>query len=291
MPHGLSRRGVDRDGGAALRGRRGLKLWRAARVRPARSGGSASCRIRRSSPGTSCTRSSGKVLLYWGMLAANHAITRVTRAAASANCTKRGSRRGWSRRRLESLQRQLHPHFVFNTLNAIANLLHRDPIARRDDAGPARRSAARRVPQPRAAGGAARAARCELTAALPRHPAHALRRHGCVRDRRARGATARHSVPVLVLQPLVENAVKHGFAGRGGGDDPRLCAPGRRSPGADGRRQRPRGAAGRARRCQEGVGLSNTRARLEHLYPGRNHCASARPLPAASSSRSACHGR
>ena len=77
-------------------------------------------------------------------------------------------------------------------------------------------------------------------------------------------------VPNLLLQPLVENAIRHGVernarpgtvelrAWREG--DRLRCEVSDNGPGA---------AAGEAIRL--GVGLSNTRARLEHLYGGRQH--------------------
>jgi two-component system LytT family sensor kinase len=76
-------------------------------------------------------------------------------------------------------------------------------------------------------------------------------------------------VPHMILQPLVENAVKHGLAGNGG----RIVVAGRR----DGDRLelfvRDNGVgpeqARRAKRTRPGgVGLSNSRARLEQLYGG-----------------------
>jgi LytS/YehU family sensor histidine kinase len=83
-------------------------------------------------------------------------------------------------------------------------------------------------------------------------------------------ATQPALVPVLVLQPLVENAVKHGFAGRAGGV---IRVSARRvgdrlelTVSDNGR-----GASALQGTIHEGVGLSNTRVRLEHLYPGRNH--------------------
>jgi LytS/YehU family sensor histidine kinase len=77
-------------------------------------------------------------------------------------------------------------------------------------------------------------------------------------------------VPFLILQPLVENAIKHGIG-------PRL-APGKVFIEAEtlGSRLLLRvsdtgaGVPGTIQRLTQGVGLSNTRARLQHLY-GADH--------------------
>jgi LytS/YehU family sensor histidine kinase len=77
----------------------------------------------------------------------------------------------------------------------------------------------------------------------------------------------RAHVPHMILQPLVENAVKHGLASRGG----RIVVAGRRAgarlelsvrddgTGLGRSYDRPRGVAG-------GLGLANARARLEQMY-------------------------
>jgi LytS/YehU family sensor histidine kinase len=77
------------------------------------------------------------------------------------------------------------------------------------------------------------------------------------------------SVPVLLLQPLVENAIRHGLAERVSSGRIEIAArragarlvitvtddgPGMATPAASG---------------QERVGLGNTRARLEALYGSR----------------------
>jgi len=70
-------------------------------------------------------------------------------------------------------------------------------------------------------------------------------------------------VPTFILQPLVENAIRHGI-------EP-LVAPGRIIIAAitDTGVGLPE-IAGAVTGLVEGIGLSNTRARLQSLYPGRH---------------------
>jgi sensor histidine kinase YesM len=79
------------------------------------------------------------------------------------------------------------------------------------------------------------------------------------------------AVPCLILQPIVENAIRHGIEQRENGGRVTI-----RIQGTNGRLTLlvtdngpglPGGAA--ALRPREGVGLSNTRARLQHLYGDR----------------------
>jgi len=74
-------------------------------------------------------------------------------------------------------------------------------------------------------------------------------------------------VPRMILQPLVENAIKHGIAGRNGGNQIHISA------GREGDRLwmqvRDNGVGlqvGTLKALRTGVGLSNTRARLDCLY-------------------------
>ena len=168
---------------------------------------------------------------------------------------------------LQALQRQLHPHFLFNTLHAISALVRRDPDAAEEmieRLGDLLRLTLNKV-------GAQEVPLTEeldyLSAYLDIEKVHFGDRLvvSSVIDPAARDAL----VPFLILQPLVENAIRHGIG-------PRL-APGRVAIEARVTGSRlllrvsdsgvgvPRGALQRVR---QGVGLTNTRARLERLYAG-----------------------
>jgi two-component system LytT family sensor kinase len=208
-----------------------------------------------------------EVLLYWGVLAANHALA-TSRELRRRELHEARLEARFVEAKLESLQRQLHPHFVFNTLHAITGLLHRDVnraesmLVRLGDLLRAvfTSHAQQEVPLAR-----------ELD--LLQHYLEIQRmRFGeplaCDLDVPLAARSA--LVPVLVLQPLVENAVTHGFGGRPGGvirilarrvgDRLELSVTDNGSGPATSANGAP----------PEGVGLSNTRARLEHLYPGKS---------------------
>lgn len=59
------------------------------------------------------------IMVYWGIVVASHAI----------NYFRKYQERELrlSQAELQALRTQLHPHFLFNTLNAIAELVHSDP--------------------------------------------------------------------------------------------------------------------------------------------------------------------
>jgi two-component sensor histidine kinase len=166
---------------------------------------------------------------------------------------------------LHALRAQLNPHFLFNTLNAITTLLHRDP--NRADAmltrlGDLLRDTLRSEPDHEIP------LREELEL-LDRYLAiMEMRFSDRVTIRRSVDpATASALVPSFVLQPLVENAFEHGVG--------RLQGPGRvevASRVEDGRELvlsvRDDGpGAGTAGR-KDGIGMTNTRARLEQMYAG-----------------------
>ena len=71
-------------------------------------------------------------------------------------------------------------------------------------------------------------------------------------------------VPNLILQPLVENAVRHSIAPRASGG--RIEIRARREDGNLVLEVLDDGAGPRMAPLSEGVGLTNTRARLQQLY-------------------------
>jgi two-component system LytT family sensor kinase len=165
--------------------------------------------------------------------------------------------------RLQALRIQLNPHFLFNTLHAISALVERDPrgvrhmIARLSELlrYALDESTTQEVPLSQEL--------CFLEGYLE---IQQIRFQGRLEVKKEITLDVLDAlVPTLILQPLVENAVKHGVG--------QLEGPGRimlkawreynwlclcvsdNGPGLSGNGQ-----------WREGLGLRNTRARLEGLY-------------------------
>jgi len=166
--------------------------------------------------------------------------------------------------KLDALRLQLQPHFLFNTLNAISTLVHRDAAAADELIGDLSEllrlsllTAAHEVPLAR---------ELELLDCyLAIEQARLGDRLTVARD--IDPATTAALVPTFLLQPLVENAVRHGL-------EPRL-APGTITLHAhrDGDSLllsvTDNGvglAAGEDGRARHGIGLANTEARLRALH-------------------------
>ena len=170
-----------------------------------------------------------------------------------------------SRAQLQALQMQIRPHFLFNTLNTISGLVRIDDKAAAITmlAGLGdllrlllRSDGAQEVP----VRAGARADR-----ALPADRAGAVRRPGSRSRLSVEPGVEDALVPNLILQPLVENAVRHGIGAATG----RVAVRGRpgRLDAADGGVAT--AATPSARDADSlGIGLTNTRARLERLYGG-----------------------
>jgi sensor histidine kinase YesM len=167
--------------------------------------------------------------------------------------------------RLKTLEAQLHPHFLFNTLHAISTLVHTDPEAA--DRMISRLSDLLRLTFDRS-GAAGVPLKEELEFLQKYLEIEQIR----FRDRLSvrfeiDPETLDVEVPRMILQPVVENAIKHGIGPNSGRGFIHVSAH-RAGPGIW-VEVRDNGV-GRSRNARthvsNGVGLSNTRARLECLY-------------------------
>lgn len=164
--------------------------------------------------------------------------------------------------RVEALQRQLHPHFIFNTLNAVGAIMQTDVAAAEEMI-------------------AALAALLRTATDKSNRPLVPLREELSLLDRYALIMKMRYGdrldvhivaepgaleilVPTFTLQPLVENAIVHGLEKSSSGitidvscrvENNSLCID-----------VTDDGTALDVLTFQEGVGIGNTRARLAELY-------------------------
>ena len=169
---------------------------------------------------------------------------------------------------LQSLQRQLHPHFLFNTLNTISGLIRTDPDGADvmiDRLGDLLRMTLHKS-------GIQEVSLKEELDVLEKYLEIERTRFGnrLNVEMHMQPETLDAQVPSLVLQPLVENAIRHGIApnARPGW----IAVHAERAAGelvlqvldsGDGL------PPDRLMALNRGVGLDNTRARLAHLYRER----------------------
>jgi sensor histidine kinase YesM len=174
---------------------------------------------------------------------------------------------------LQALKMQLHPHFLFNTLNSISALIHEDPRAA--DKMVARLGDFLRLTLDNSG---------EQAVSLQRE-VEFLNRYLEIESVRFEDRlsvkidiepeTLAASVPNLILQPIIENAIRHGISrqteegiiairARRTGENLRIEIEDN-GPGLNSAiKENKNGTAG------SGIGLANTRARLAYLY-GENH--------------------
>ncbi len=166
---------------------------------------------------------------------------------------------------LSNLRSQLNPHFMFNALNSIRALIEEDPerakrsitllsaILRNAMSTVKRRT----VPL----GEEIDMVRSYLSLEAMRYEE---RLHVLIE---VDPSLERSPVPPMMLQTLVENAVRHGIAKRKEGGEVSISAV----PQDDGMllRVRNTGHYVRGRSKEVGIGLRNTQQRLSHLYGGK----------------------
>src|SRR5262249_16666729 len=167
--------------------------------------------------------------------------------------------------RLQALRMQLNPHFLFNTLNSIASLVHEKPQAADDMIS----SLSELLRLALRGSDRQEVGLKEELQFLDRYLQIEQIRFGTrLRiEKEIEAGTLDALVPILILQPLVENAIKHGIEARLGLSIIRVTARQRddslRLTVSD------NGAGFRGHLdggLKEGVGLSNTRSRLKVLY-------------------------
>ena len=205
-----------------------------------------------------------EMMTYWAIVGLSHALlyyreSRDRELRASQLETR------LVESQLKTLQQQLHPHFLFNTLNAISCLMHRDVAAadrtlmRLSDL---LRMTLERLGQP------------EVTL---EEELDFLRKYLDIeRTRFADRLVVRFDicpetlpafVPTLLLQPLVENAIKHGVARKAGAGHVDVTA--RREHDKLWIEIRDDGVGlseDALTALHKGIGVSNTRARLQHQF-------------------------
>jgi two-component system, LytTR family, sensor kinase len=196
--------------------------------------------------------------IYLGIVAAAHGVEYYRRSRERDQLEAR-----LADTRLQLLGMQLQPHFLFNTLNTIAEMVHEDP----DKADAMIGGLSDLLRRTLELGPSQEVTLDEELALVERYLDIQRARFG---DRlrvhvHADAASRATSVPALLLQPLVENAIRHGLALRR--DAGRIDIDARSGADTvsivvvdDGSGD---GAGGPERR-----GLGNTRARLHAVYGG-----------------------
>lgn len=216
-----------------------------------------------------------EMMTYWSIVGLSHALRYHYEAQARALATSRLETR-LVEAQLQNLQRQIQPHFLFNTLNTISALMHRDVEAADEmlvRLGRLLRQAVETVD----------VQEVSLAAELDFLQQYVAIEQARFQDRLTvefaiEPGTEDCPVPNFLLQPLVENSIRHGIGPRTGpghvwvtarrqGDT--LCLEVR----DDGVGVEP----SRLSDLEQGVGISNTRSRLAHLYGQRHRFAVGRP--------------
>jgi LytS/YehU family sensor histidine kinase len=207
------------------------------------------------------------LILYGIILAITYGLDSRARAAAQQTDAARLNEQ-LSNARLNALQRQIEPHFMFNALNSIAGLVREH----KNDAAVGMIVALSDFLRRVAADPSEPKARLEQEMEF-------LERYLQIQEARFAGRLKmeleipselrKAQIPSLMLQPLVENAIKHGIVKRAQGGAIRVAASridgmlrlivANDGPLLDG--------DGKA--IKDGIGLSNLRTRLGLLYGNR----------------------
>src|SRR6476646_2754430 len=207
------------------------------------------------------------LLTYWVIVALNHGVYYYEQS--------RARELAWSRMeadlanaQLQVLNMQLHPHFLFNTLHSISTLISDDPQAARQmvlKLSDLLRASLNKIDQPAVPlQQELELLECYISIEQTRF------KDRLVIEKEIAPSTLDCEVPTMILQPLVENAVRHGIGKHRQAD--RISIVAQRANGrlllevrnCIGSVENGGPAAAR------GIGLSNTRARLDQLYSSQH---------------------
>jgi two-component sensor histidine kinase len=206
-------------------------------------------------------------LIYWGIVAATHAWL-YYRDVQGRELRASQLEALLAQTRLQMLSMQLQPHFLFNTLNTIAELVHQRPEA----AERMITDLSHLLRETLHAGLVDRVPVEQELQLLDRYVEIQRARFG---DRLTvdvvidEEATKSALVPSLLLQPLVENAIKHGIGARAGAGRIEITIS--RSGDTLAIEIRDDGRGLGDAEIKDGLGLGNCRSRLQTLYGTSNY--------------------
>jgi two-component sensor histidine kinase len=214
--------------------------------------------------GLAATRAQSTVPIYWAIVCVTWVVNSYQQLRERERRTLELEAR-LMQANLQALKTQLQPHFLFNTLNAIASLVRGKPDAAEDMIG-------------------SLSDFLRMTLDTAQEHEVPLRREIEFLDlylgiqqarfgerlriqKEIEPAALDASVPALILQPLVENSVRHGIEPRETGGTIFIRAQREKTSLQFEIRDDGEGLkAGQLVALREGVGLSNTKARLQELY-------------------------
>ena len=210
------------------------------------------------------------ILYYALLLGIAHAVLYYGRYREGERTAERLAA-GLTEARLQALKMQLQPHFLFNTLNAISALIPAE-------AQPARRMVARLGDLLRIALDHEETQEVTLREELAFLEPYLEIEQARLKDRltvtlEIAPETLDARVPHLLLQPLVENAIRHGIAPRidpGSVEISTAVTADHQFLQLEVRDDGPGVERNNQARTRKGVGLANIQSRLEQLY-GPDH--------------------
>jgi two-component sensor histidine kinase len=173
-------------------------------------------------------------------------------------------REATARAQMQALQAQINPHFLFNTLNVLANLIHTDPAK------------AERVTEEladifRYALESTRRESVNLSDELQFLESYLEIEKTRFQERLSYSfdvdpALRALKIPPMILQPLVENAIKHGIGPKVQGGEIKVHAAVTANLVVIVVEDNGAGPQSGSRHRGAGVGLANVRERLQHVY-------------------------